>query len=57
MLDAGDLRDASLGREIAFEDREMTLRIHRSVPLTNDGLVLARRVGNLGEVFRDGAAR
>src|SRR5713101_7526247 len=44
VLDAGNLGDASLGREIALENRQVPLRVHGIVPLADNLLALQRRV-------------
>src|SRR5258708_11717761 len=56
VLDPGNLGDASLGREIALENRQMTLRVHGIVPLADNLLALRRRIGNIRQRLRDGLA-
>ena len=62
-LDAGDLRDTSLGREVAPEDGEMPVRVERALPRADDFLIGPRRVrhvvqhlGNLLPGDRQGVA-
>ena len=56
VLEAGDLGDAAFGREVALEDREMALRVHRVRPRPDHVLVGARLVGHVGELLGDRAA-
>ena len=43
LLIPGDLRDRAFGGEVAAQDREMPLRVHRTVPRMDHVLILARR--------------
>ena len=47
---AGYLRYRTVGRNIAIEDREMTIRLDRIIEVANDILAL-RIVTDTGEVF------
>ncbi len=56
ILEAGDLGHAAFGREIALEDREVALRVHRLVERADHVLVGARRVGHVRQLLGHGAA-
>ena len=57
ILEAGDLGDAAFGREIAAQDREMAVRVHRLVERADHVLVGARRGGHVGELLGQACAR
>ena len=56
ILETRDLGDAAVGREIALEDREVALRVHRVVPRPDHFLVAARLGRDALELLADRAA-
>src|SRR5208283_3401120 len=56
MLNPGDLRHRALCGEVAAEDRQMALGVHRIIPLVDNFLIVARRFRNLSQRLGDGAA-
>src|SRR5260370_14703241 len=56
VLDPGNLGNASLGREIALENRQAPLRIHGVFPLTDNRLALRRRVRTVSQRRRESLA-